>query len=193
MATEEALRAVTIGEPRRVDGRIELVAHDPRWARQYEQLAGRVRAALGERVRLLEHVGSTSVPGLSAKPIIDMVLEVADSSDEVAWVPDLERAGFRVRIREPDWFEHRVMWVVDEHGQRSVDVNLHVFSAGCPETVRMVGFRDHLRSHAGDRDLYEATKHRLAAQRWTFVQDYADAKSEVVTQILARAGMDGDR
>ncbi len=193
MATEEELRAVTVGEPRRVDGPIELVGHDPRWAERYEQVAGRVRQALGDRVRLLEHVGSTSVPGLSAKPIIDMVLEVADSSDEAAWVPDLERAGFRVRIREPDWFEHRVMWVVDELGRRPVDVNLHVFSAGCPETVRMVGFRDHLRSHAGDRDLYEATKHRLAGQRWTFVQDYADAKSEVITQILARAGVDGDR
>lgn len=193
MATEEELRAVTIGEPRRVDGQIELVGHDPRWAERYEQVAGRVRAALGRRVHLLEHVGSTSVPGLSAKPIVDMVLEVADSSDEAAWVPDLERAGFRVRTREPDWFEHRVMWVVDEPGERMVDVNLHVFSAGCPETVRMLGFRDHLRSNADDRELYEATKHRLAGQRWTFVQDYADAKSEVVTEILARAGVEGDR
>lgn len=193
MATEEELRAVTVGGPRRVDGQIELVAHDPRWAERYGQVAGRVRQALGERVRLLEHVGSTSVPGLSAKPIIDMVLEVEDSSDEPAWVPDLERGGFRVRIREPDWFEHRVMWVADGRGKRTVDVNLHVFSAGCPETGRMVGFRDHLRSHADDRDLYEATKHRLARQRWTFVQDYADAKSEVITQILARAGMDADR
>ena len=63
---------------------------------------------LGDRVRLLEHAGSTSVPGLAAKPIIDMVLAVADSADEAAYVPSMEAAGYVLRIREPDWHQHRL-------------------------------------------------------------------------------------
>ena len=187
--TEDRLREVTVGAPRRLDGRVVLVDHDPAWADRHEHVAGRVRAALGERVRLLEHVGSTAVPGLAAKPVVDVVLEVDDAAAEPAWLPDLERAGFVLHVREPDWHEHRLL----HDGARRDDepeVNLHVFSHGCPETARMLAFRDHLRRHPDARAEYEATKRRLAARRWDFVQDYADAKSAVVESLLARAGRD---
>jgi GrpB-like predicted nucleotidyltransferase (UPF0157 family) len=137
--------------------------------------------ALGERVVNLEHVGSTSVPGLPAKPIIDMVLEVADSSDEAAYVPDLEAAGYSLRIREPSWFEHRML----RRSDRSV--HLDVFSADDPEPEQMIRFRDHLRASAADRELYAVTKRDLAAQDWKYMQQYADAKTGVIAEIMARA------
>ena len=129
----------------------------------------------------LHHAGSTSVPGLAAKPVIDMVLEVADSADESAYVPLLEAAGFTLRIREPDWVEHRLL----KHSHPAA--NLHVFSSCCAETGRMIAFRDHLRRNQADRRLYEETKRTLAARPWAVMQDYADAKSAVVAQIMERA------
>jgi GrpB-like predicted nucleotidyltransferase (UPF0157 family) len=140
-----------------------------------------VRAALGKRAVRIEHVGSTSVPGLVAKPIIDIVLEVRDSADEAAYVGDLEASGYVLRIREPDWFEHRLFKTAGQ------DVNLHVFSAGCSGTERMVGFRDWLRANAADRELYVRAKRELAALDWRYMQQYADAKTDVVEQIMARA------
>jgi GrpB-like predicted nucleotidyltransferase (UPF0157 family) len=178
---EQDLRAVTIGEPRRVDGPIELVEYDPAWPSLFEREAERIRGALGERARLLEHAGSTSVPGLAAKPIIDMVLAVADSSDEDAYLPPLEAAGYVLRIREPDWFEHRVFRGPD------TETHLHVFSEGCREIERMLAFRDRLRANDDDRELYERTKRELAGRDWTYMQDYADAKTAVVEEIIARA------
>ena len=121
------------------------------------------------------------MPGLAAKPIIDIDLVVADSSDEGAYVPDLEAAGYVLRIREPDWFEHRLFKGPD------TNVNLHTFSDGCGEVDRMLAFRDWLRTHDEERDLYLAAKRDLAAREWKFVQNYADAKSAVVEEILARA------
>ncbi len=97
---------------------------------------------------LIEHAGSTSVPGLSAKPIIDVVLAVPDSADEVAYVPVLERAGFTLRIREPDWFEHRMF------KSSRYEANIHVFSIGCAEIDRMLLFRDWLRRDEADRQFY---------------------------------------
>ncbi len=178
---DEYLERVTIGPREPLNSGIQLEPYDPRWAMWYSRLAARVATALGEKVVQLEHVGSTSVPGLSAKPIIDMVLAVADSRDEPSYVPPLEAAGFLLRIREPDFFQHRLFKSSD------VAANLHVFSADCPEIQRMVAFRDWLSAHEGDRRLYEETKRELAARVWRHVQNYADAKSEVVGQILSRA------
>jgi GrpB-like predicted nucleotidyltransferase (UPF0157 family) len=129
----------------------------------------------------LHHAGSTSVPGLAAKPIIDVVLVVENSADESAYVPALEDAGYVLRIREPEWQEHRML-----KGRRP-DVNVHVFSTGCDEVGQMLIFRDHLRGHAADRELYESTKRELAARKWRFGQHYADAKTAVVGEIMARA------
>ena len=160
---------------------IELVDYDPAWPELFQLEAQKIRAALGERALGLEHAGSTSVPGLAAKPIIDIVLTVADSADEVAYVPALEAAGYEFTIREPDWHEHRVLKGTDPQ------VNLHVFSGGCPELDRMMAFRDRLRTSPEDRDLYERTKRELAQRTWKYTQDYADAKSKVVEEILTRA------
>ena len=179
--TEAQIIAATVGERQPLNSTIHLAPYDPAWPSLFTRLAKQIRETLGDNLLLLEHVGSTSVPGLSAKPIIDMVLAVADSSDEASYVKPLEEKGYRLRIREPDWYEHRLLKPPDARG------NLHVFSAGCEEIERMLLFRDWLRDHADDRLLYEATKRELAARRWKYAQNYADAKSEVIQEILARA------
>jgi GrpB-like predicted nucleotidyltransferase (UPF0157 family) len=185
-ATREGeIRAVTIGEPVRVSGPIHLSEYNTAWPELFRREEARIRAALGDRALLVEHAGSTSVPGLAAKPIIDIVLAVPDSADEDAYVPAMEAAGYVLRIREPDWFEHRVFKGPD------TNVNVHVFTAGSPEIDRMLAFRDHLRSNAADRALYEQAKRRLAAQHWEFVQNYADAKTDVVEEIISRARATG--
>ena len=160
---------------------VTLVEYDEAWPALYEREAERIRAALGDLALLLEHAGSTSVPGLAAKPRIDVVLAVADSADEDAYVPALEAAGYAFWLREPEWHEHRLFKDTDP------DVNVHVFSLGSEEIDRMLRFRDHLRADAADRELYERTKRELAAREWRVVQDYADAKTEVVEDILGRA------
>jgi GrpB-like predicted nucleotidyltransferase (UPF0157 family) len=123
-------------------------------------------------------VGSTSIPGLCAKPIIDILLAVADSSDEPSYVPDLETAGYTLRMREPDWFEHRLF------KGPVTDINLHVFSAGASEIKRMLRFRDWLRTNDTDRENYARVKRDLAQQVWRNVQNYADAKTEVIEEIM---------
>jgi GrpB-like predicted nucleotidyltransferase (UPF0157 family) len=179
--SEELLRQVTIGELAVLGGPVELVDYDPAWPDRFARLAAAIRTALGDHVRLLEHAGSTSVPGLAAKPIIDMVLAVADSAHEASYVPPLEALGYVLRIREPEWFEHRVLKRTDPA------VNLHVFSDGAAEIAKMLAFRDWLRAHDEERLLYESTKRELAAREWKYVQHYADAKTEVVESIIARA------
>jgi len=178
--SEEYMQAVTIGERKPHRGPVELVDYDPEWPALFRREEERIRDALEERALQVEHAGSTSVPGLIAKPIIDIVLAVADSTDEEAYVPALEDAGYVLRIREPDWFEHRLLKDQDP------SVNLHVFSAGCPEIDRMLRFRDRLRTNDADRELYARAKRELAEQNWEYVQNYADAKTSVVEEILER-------
>jgi GrpB-like predicted nucleotidyltransferase (UPF0157 family) len=180
-SSDEEIEAAVIGGPTVHNDTIHLAEYDAAWAEWFAREETRVRAALGQAALMVEHVGSTSVPGLAAKPIIDIVLTVADSSDEPSYVPALEAAGYVLRIREPEWFEHRVFKGPD------ANINMHVFSDGCPEVDRMLGFRDHLRVNDADRELYERTKRELAARRWEYVQHYANAKSEVVTKIMTRA------
>jgi GrpB-like predicted nucleotidyltransferase (UPF0157 family) len=180
-ASEEALRAVTIGELAVLNGPVQLSEYDRQWPARFDEESARIRGALGDRVRLIEHVGSTSVPGLSAKPIIDIVLAVPDSADEEAYAPPMAAAGYILRIREPEWLEHRLF------KSPGMDVNVHVFTEGEPEITRMLAFRDWLRLHDDERDLYERTKRDLAARTWKYVQHYADAKTEIVEAIIARA------
>ena len=160
---------------------VTVVDYDPAWPAIFEAQAAVVHAALGPAALAIDHVGSTSVPGLPAKPVIDINLIVADSTNEAAYVPALEADGFEFRFREPDWFEHRFL------RREEPRVNLHVFSAGCDEPFRMLAFRDWLRADAADRRLYADTKLALAASQWESVQDYADAKTQVVAEIMQRA------
>ena len=181
--SDEELASVRIGPPEVLNAPIHLAPYDLEWPRLFEREAARIRGSLGDRAIVLEHAGSTSIPGLSAKPRIDMILGIADSADETSYVPPLVAAGYVLRIREPDWHEHRVFKGPD------TDVNLHVFSVGCAEITRMLGFRDHLRANETDRLLYERTKQDLAGRTWKYTQHYADAKSEVVEEILGRIGI----
>lgn len=178
--SDDEVEAAATGRPA-APATVHLTEPDEGWAAAFEAEAARLRRILGPVALGVDHVGSTSVPGLVAKPIIDIVLTVADPADEATYVPALETAGYVVRIREPEWFDHRLLKGPD------VDVNVHVFGAGCPEIHRMIRFRDRLRRDPAERRLYEDTKRRLAARPWPSVQDYADAKDEVVADILSRA------
>jgi GrpB-like predicted nucleotidyltransferase (UPF0157 family) len=177
---DEELARVTVGAVTPLTGPIEIVEYDLRWPKLYAREEQRIRAALGPKVVGIAHAGSTSVPGLPAKPVIDILLEVPDSSAEDDYLPPLGAAGYRLRIREPEWFEHRVLKGPD------TNVNLHVFTAGCEEVEAMLRFRDQLRENAADRELYAATKRDLAAKEWKHVQQYADAKTAIVREILGR-------
>ena len=181
MPTEEEMRAAHVGVMRVHNAPVQLVDYSGEWPALFIREANRVRATLGDGVLMLEHVGSTSVPGLAAKPIIDMILAVADSADEPAYVPAMESAGYVLHIREPEWHQHRLFKGPD------TNINLHVYSFGCPEIDKMLMFRDWLRSNDADRELYERTKRELAQRTWKYVQDYADSKTSVVEEIVARA------
>ena len=182
--TEEQIRILTIGELKPLSGRILIVNYDPQWPELFAREADRIRAVLGDRALRIEHTGSTSVPGLAAKPVIDMLLVVTDSANEDAYVRNLQAAGYVLRIRESNWYEHRMFRGPD------TKINLHVFSSGCPEIDRILMFRDWLRSNATDCDLYARTKLALAQREWKYVQNYADAKTVVIEEILARARVD---
>ena len=183
---EEQLQAIHVVKQAPLIGPILIEDYDPEWVRLFEREAERIRAALGDRVLLLEHVGSTSVPGLAAKPKIDILLVVPDTADESAYVPSLEAAGYVLHIREPDWYQHRVFKGPD------TDINLHVFPVGCSEIDRMLIFRNWLRNNPSDRLLYERTKRELASHDWKYMQNYADAKTAVVAEILKRAKGNAD-
>jgi GrpB-like predicted nucleotidyltransferase (UPF0157 family) len=180
--TDEEMAAIRVsGTVTAWNNTIPLYDYDPAWPAQYEREAAKIRSALGEGAVLLEHVGSTSIPGMCAKPVLDILLSVANPADEDAYVPALTAAGFRLHLREPDWYEHRVM-----KGDAPL-VNLHVLPADCPEIARMVGFRDRCRAHPEEFELYRSTKRELAGRVWRHVQHYANAKSEVVEAIIGRA------
>jgi GrpB-like predicted nucleotidyltransferase (UPF0157 family) len=177
---DHEIEAVHVGGPLPQYQEVVIADYDPTWPHWFESAAFRIREAIGDKVLQLDHVGSTSVRGLPAKPLIDINMVVADTTDEDAYVPPLEAIGYVLRIREPDWFEHRLL-----KGEEPA-VNLHVFPAGCAELERMLRFRDHLRADERDRELYLRTKRELAAQTWEHVQHYADAKSDVVADIMGR-------
>lgn len=161
---------------------IVVAEYDPAWPERYETLARAIRDVLGGTLLRIEHVGSTSVPGLAAKPIIDILAVVADSADEASYVPPLTAIGYELRVREPDFHEHRMLRTPAR------DVHLHVYSPGAAAEIdRLLAFRDRLRSNAEDRARYEAVKRRLASQRWPDMNAYADAKTEVVERIIAAA------
>ena len=180
--SDDELAAVTVGPATPFGGRIEIAPYDPEWPRLYEREAAHIRKILGDKVLLLEHVGSTSVPGLPAKPIIDIDLQVADTRDENAYVPQLTLAGYVLVVREPDWYEHRMF------KGPGTNINLHVFGPQMDEVERHLLLRDWMREHPEDRDLYRDTKIELSRQEFRAVHEYAAAKSRVVVEILKRAG-----
>lgn len=181
--TEDYLRAHTIGDLAPLSAPVRLVDYDPEWPHRFLLEAGKIHSALGERALRIEHVGSTSVPELPAKPIIDIVLAVADSGREAEYVELLEKAAYQLRIREPDWHQHRMFKGPENK------TNLHVFSEKCPEIERMLIFRDWLRASESDRELYARSKRELAQREWKYTQNYADAKTSLIDDIMSRASM----
>ncbi|HEU5235602.1 MAG TPA: GrpB family protein [Pyrinomonadaceae bacterium] len=161
--------------------KIFVVDYDPFWPEKFQEHAAILSQALGSKALSIEHVGSTSVPGLAAKPIIDVIVLVEDSGDEPAYLPSLLEAGYVLRIREPHWDQHRMVRTPE------LDVHVHIFSTGCIEVTRQLAFRDHLRRNAEDRLFYQSVKRRLAKEDWPDMDAYARAKTEVVEQITARA------
>jgi GrpB-like predicted nucleotidyltransferase (UPF0157 family) len=187
LRSDEEIQTYRVGPVVPHNATITLAEYDPRWPALFAREADRIRSVLGSTAVLIEHAGSTSVPGLAAKPIIDIVLAVPDSAAEEAYLPALEAAGYVLRIREPGWFEHRLLKGPD------TDINMHVFTAGASEIDRMLMFRDWLRVNDADRELYLQVKRDLAQRTWRHVQHYADAKAAIVAEIMARAAAASDR
>jgi GrpB-like predicted nucleotidyltransferase (UPF0157 family) len=176
---EKRLREAIIGE---IEPQTIVVAdYDPAWPERFRYEEARIRAALGAAALSVEHIGSTSVPGLAAKPILDVLLVVEDSGDEGFYVPAIEGAGYVLRVREPGFDEHRMFRTPAK------DVHVHVFSPGSPEIDRYLLLRERLREDEGDRELYARTKRELASRVWPSMQHYAEAKTEVIEGIIARA------
>jgi GrpB-like predicted nucleotidyltransferase (UPF0157 family) len=166
--------------------RIKIVDYDPDWPKKFETHARRITDALIDSALRIEHIGSTSVPGLAAKPIIDILVVVEDSADESTYRPQLEAAGYTLRVREPDWNEHRMFRTPER------DVHIHVYSEGCPEIERNLTFRNRLRRNIDDRSRYERLKRELAAKEWPDMNAYAEAKTEVIESIIAASKRAGE-
>jgi GrpB-like predicted nucleotidyltransferase (UPF0157 family) len=167
----------------RVAGRQVSVAgvrpFDPAWAAEFGRMRALLGATLGDRAVQISHVGSTAVPGLPAKPIIDIDLTVPDSAAEADYLPALVAAGFRLIAREPEWEEHRCLTFV------SPNTNLHVFSPGAIEPQRHLLFRERMRRVSADREAYGTLKLALAAEG--FAGDYNGAKAALIYDIYERA------
>jgi GrpB-like predicted nucleotidyltransferase (UPF0157 family) len=170
------LESVLIGG--REPAAIVIREYDPGWPERFSAVRSRVRDALGTRALGIEHIGSTAVPGLAAKPIVDVLVTVADVEDEAAYAPALVAAGFPQRVREPG---HRMFRTPER------DVHVHVYEPSAPAVADYLDLRDWLRRSASDRTLYAETKRALATRQWTDMNDYADAKSDVISAILTRA------
>ena len=180
--TEEEWAAARV-RPELRSRTLQVVAPDPAWPAAYAQVREALRAALGERLVAVAHVGSTSVPGLWAKPFIDVDVTVADSADEAAWLPPLEEAGFELRLREPNWEEHRLVTYADP--DRDIDANVHVWSPGAVEPRRHLAFTRWLVDHPTDLALYADLKRLLASQPREMVH-YSNAKAGLIYDIYER-------
>lgn len=162
---------------------VRIVEPDPGWPAQAEAVIVRIRAALGPVVVGLEHVGSTAVPGLPAKPVLDLDLLVEDPEDEDAYLPPLVAAGFEHVVREPWWYGHRML------RGTSPAVNLHVYGPESAESARQRLFRDWLSEHPDDRDRYAVAKWAASAESAAageHVQQYNLRKQAVLRDVYAR-------
>jgi GrpB-like predicted nucleotidyltransferase (UPF0157 family) len=175
---DERLRAILVHGLQPVTPVI--VEYDDGWPARFAEHRERIVAALGARARVVEHIGSTAVPGLAAKDVVDVLVGVDDPDDEAAYLPDLEAAGYEVRVREPG---HRTL---RETGGRRV--NVHCYAPGSDEVVAYRVLRDHLRTHPEARREYEATKRALAGREWPDMNHYAEAKGPTIRRLLRDAG-----
>ncbi|EPG8536268.1 GrpB family protein [Citrobacter amalonaticus] len=159
---------------------VAVVAYDPLWPNIYSTLASKIMIELGSNLLEIDHVGSTAVPGLAAKSIIDIDLTVADAADEKTYVSALENLGYRLIVREPRFHGHRLF----HHDNPRV--NLHVFTQDTPETARHLLFRDWLRQSEKDCKLYANAKFEAVKDCSFDIQKYHENKSKVVHDIYQR-------
>ena len=145
------------------------------WVARFDIERAKIAEALPHAVAI-EHVGSTSVPGLGAKPIVDIQVEV-DGLNETRDIPPLESAGYVLRVRKPNHLMVRTP---------ELDVHVHLW-AESKDLDRHLLFRDWLRENADDRAKYEAVKRELATRTWLDMNQYAYAKSDVIIDITSRA------
>jgi GrpB-like predicted nucleotidyltransferase (UPF0157 family) len=169
------------GSARSVRDAIEVVAHDERWPPRFEQWRRQLADALGHAALRIEHVGSTAVPGLAAKPIVDIQISVRDVEREAAYVPAIERAGVSLRVREPG---HRYFRPA---GDRPRDVQIHVCDAGSAWERDHLLFRDYLRVTPAARHAYGRLKLELADRYADDRLAYTDAKSAFILDTLDAA------
>jgi GrpB-like predicted nucleotidyltransferase (UPF0157 family) len=181
MSKDGAKQTGLNGGPEKGTITITIANYDPLWPEAFRTHANAIGKALRDVAQRIEHIGSTSVPGLAAKPIIDILVVVADSADEASYLPQMVTAGYELRVREPEFHEHRMFKTPARN------VHIHFFSADSPEVERLLTFRDWLRQSSGARQLYEKTKRQLAAQSWADSNDYAAAKTDVIERLIAAA------
>jgi GrpB-like predicted nucleotidyltransferase (UPF0157 family) len=176
-------------------GKIELAEYNPAWPAHAQDITARLEAALGVLAVRIEHVGSTSVPGLRAKPVIDLDVTVADPANEAQWLPQLEAVGYVLTVREPWWHEHRML----RGGHRPDDgvaptdggpvANIHIFGVDSAEPIRNIVFRNWLRADPTDRALYAAAKSAAAAAGGSSQHgmEYNARKQDTIREICRRA------
>jgi GrpB-like predicted nucleotidyltransferase (UPF0157 family) len=175
---------------RTVKPSITIVEPSLEWPQRFEEVKERIQKALGALILDIAHAGSTSVPGLPAKDIIDVDLTLRDPTDEASYVKPLEEAGFRFLLREPQWHQHRFFV---ENWPKAYHVNLHVWGPDSPEAARHRIFRDWLLKTPADVELYAKVK-REAAEQTAVAGDsmleYTQRKDKTIQEILGRAFRD---
>ena len=173
-------------KPALAEGRTRSYAispYDPSWPDRFESESAKIRAGLGDQVIRVEHVGSTSVPGLAAKPVVDIQVSVRSMVPRSAYVDPLVRLGYRSAI-DP-WTDEHEFFSRDEDGERAFHV--HVCGQGSEWEQRHLAFRDWLRSHPDDAAAYERLKRDLAERYPRDTYSYAAAKTEFIEEVEARA------
>jgi putative glutamine amidotransferase len=160
-----------------------LAAPDPTWPHRFEEEAARIASALGDQVVRIDHIGSTSVPGLDAKPIVDIQVSLASLEPRSAYAPALRAIGYRTLL-DPTCPDH-------EYASRDVDggraFHVHLCPAGTAWERRHLAFRDWLRTHPEDAAAYAVLKRTLAAEHPNDVHTYTDGKSGFIRAIEAKA------
>jgi GrpB-like predicted nucleotidyltransferase (UPF0157 family) len=165
-----------------VKDEVVIIPYDPEWPNLFAHLGGALRAALGDFALRIDHIGSTSVPGLDAKPVIDVQISVASLEPLDAYRAPLESLGYVFRA---DNTERTKRYFRESPGLRRT--HIHVRRAGSFSEQFALLFRDYLRAHADDARRYAKVKHRLANSYRHDRHGYTDAKIPHVWEIMTRA------
>ena len=164
--------------------KIEVVPHDPRWREEFEKESKRVAAALGENVACVHHIGSTAIPGIFAKPVIDMLVEVRDVAGVDNRSSAIESLGYEV-MGEFGIAGRRYFRKDNANGTRTHQV--HAFEAGSPGAARHLAFRDYMIAHPKDAQKYSDLKRNLAAEHPYDMDAYMDGKDGFIKEMETRA------